>query len=244
MKKIFTILFFTLIVCSIFGQDTIYYDNEWNKTKSLKTASYYKTVKEIGNSQNEIAEKIYFISGQIKSEIFYFLDINEKKKRIGKSSFWYESGEIKNEIYFENGEKNGEFLSYWKNGKLKRKDYFKKGKFKNGECWNENGEKVKHYDFEIRAKYPGGQDKMYQFIRKNLKYPPLSKKHNLGGKVVVDFKINTDGSVYDLKIVEGINSELGEEAIRIIKNMPKWKPAYQDGIAVSVKYRIPIMFKP
>lgn len=243
MKKILTILFFSFIAYSIFGQDTIYYDNDWNKTESLKIAAFYKTVQKNANTKNEFTERAYFKSGQIKYEIFYFIDNNEKKKRLGKSSFWYESGELKNEMNYENGEKNGEFLSYWKNGKLKRKDYFNKGKFKNGECWNENGEKVKHYDFEIQASYPGGQDKMYEFIKKNLKYPPLSKQYNLGGKVVVDFKINTDGSVYDLNIAEGVNSELDSEAVRIIKSMPKWRPAYQDGIAVSIKYRIPIIFK-
>jgi len=244
MKNIFTFLLFISVAYSLFGQDTLYFDNEWNKTKSLKVASYYKIVKKNKDEQNQITERTYFKSGQIKSEIFYFLDINDKKNRIGKSSFWYEMGEIKTEIYYENGEKNGEFLSYWKNGKLKRKDYFKKGKFKNGECWNKFGEKIIHYDYEIFPKYPGGKTKMYEFIKKNLKYPPLSKKYNLGGKVVVDFKIDTDGYVCDIYIHETVNSELDKEAIRIIKSMPKWIPGYHDGIAVSVKYRIPINFSP
>ncbi len=169
---------------------------------------------------------------------------NGKQEKNGKNLFWYETGELKNEISYENGLKNGEFLSYWRNGKLKRKDIFKNGKFKNGECWDEIGNNVKHYEIEIRAKYPGGESKMYQFIKNNLKYPPISELYNLGGKVIVEFKINIDGSVYDIIIAEGVNSELDSEAERIIKSMPKWSPAYQDGIPVRVKYSLPITFNP
>lgn len=244
MKKIFINLLFTLIVHSIFGQDTIYYDNEWNETQSFKTAFFFKTINTSRNRENEIVEKVYYKSGQIKSEIFYFLDINEKKNRTGKSSFWYETGVLKTEISYKNGKKDGEFISYWENGKLKRKDNFKKGKFKNGECWNEFGEKIKHYDYEILPKYPGAKTKMYEFIKKNLKYPTLSKKHNLGGKVIIVFIIDETGKVTNAKIKQSVNEEIDNEALRIINKMPRWKPGFHDGIAVSVKYSIPIVFNP
>jgi TonB family protein len=244
MKNIFTFLLFISVAYSLFGQDTLYFDDEWNKTKSLKVAAYYKIVEKNKDEQNQITERTYFKSGQIKYETQFSYNNKDEKTYNGLQKSWYESGELRFASTYSNGKKNGDFLSYWKNGILKRKDFYKNGKLKKGECWNENGEKVEYYDFEIHPKYPGGKVKMYEFIKKNLKYPPLSKQYNLGGKVVIGFKINTDGNVSDLKVIEGVNSELDTEAIRIIKNMPKWEPGYQDGIAVPVKYTIPIIFQP
>jgi len=244
MKKIITTLFFIVIVNYIHSQDTIYYDKEWKKTSDLKITKFYKVIELNKINDNQLTENTYFKSGQIKSNISYLIDKNKRKQRIGKSSFWYESGELNTEIYYENGKKNGELISYWKNGILKRKDFYKNGKIKKGECWNENGEKVEYYDYEIHPKFPGGKAKMYVFIKKNLKYPKLSKQYNLGGTVVVDFKIDMDGKVCDIYIHETVNAELDSEAIRIIKSMPKWTPGYHNGVAVSVKYRIPINFSP
>jgi len=244
MKNIFTFLLFISVAYSLFGQDTIYFDDEWNKTKSLKVAAYYKIVEKNKDEHNQITERTYFKSGQIKYETQFSLDNKEKKTYNGLHKSWYENGILRFVSTYLNGKKNGDFISYWENGILKRKDFYKNGKLKKGDCWNENGEKVEYYAFEIHPKYPGGKVKMYEFIKKNLKYPELSKQYNLGGKVVVDFKIDTDGNVCDIYIHETVNSELDKEAIRIIKSMPKWTPGYHDGIATSVKYRIPINFSP
>lgn len=240
--KNYTLILFCVITNFAIGQDTIYLDDNFKEIKSFKEASFYKTKAKLDN--NNILERFYYKSGQIKSETEFKLTKNDKKIYNGNHKSWYESGALRFVAFYENGKKNGEFLSYWKNGILKRKDYYKNGKLNKGDCWDVNGEKVKYYNFEIHPKYPGGNSKMVQFINKNLRYPPLSQKYNLGGKVVVDFKINTDGTVYDIKIREGINAELDEEATRIIKSMPKWSPGYHDGIAVSVKYSIPIVFNP
>lgn len=244
MIKITTLLFFCITTFSAISQDTIYYDNYWNKLSSSKSAAYYQITESSETDKNQTTEKTYYKSGQLRSEEFFTTLKNGKKERNGKNSFWYESGELKNEISYENGVKNGAFLSYWRNAKVKRKDIFKNGKFKSGECWDETGNSVKHYDFEIRSKYPGGEVKMYKFIKDNLKYPPLSKQHNLGGKVIVEFKIDTDGSVVDINIAKGINKEIDDEAVRVIKSMPKWKIAYQDGIPARVRYSLPINFTP
>lgn len=239
MKKIFTAFFLGLIVYPIFGQDTLYFDNESNRVESLKTASFYKIIEENKEHKNHFIERNYYTSGQIKSEFFYVLNEKEVKMRYGKATFWYETGELKNEIHFENGVWDGELLSYWKNGNLKRKDYYKKGKLKNGECWDENGKLVKHYDFQIPAKFPGGINQLHVYLKENFKYPP-QYNYKIRKIIKVKFRINTDGSVYNIEILDGINTELNEEAIRLIQNMPKWYPAYQDGNPVSVSFTLPI----
>lgn len=226
----------------VIGQDTIYYNDNYEEIKSYKEASYYKTIEKFENIN--IIERFYLKSGQIKSKTEFKLTENDKKIYNGNRKVWYDSGELRIVSFYENGKKNGEFLSYWKNGILKRKDIYKKGKLKKGDCWNKTGEKVKYYDFEIHSKYPGGKQRMYQFIKRHMRYPTLSKKYKIGGKVIVDFKIDTNGKVIDARITQSVNEEIDNEALRIINLMPRWKPAFQDGIPVKIKYRIPLTFNP
>ena len=62
------------------------------------------------------------------------------------------------------------------------------------------------------------------------------------GKVNVTFIVNTDGSISDVRIIRDIGGGCGDEAIRVVKNMPKWKPGVQNGKPVRVKYTMPIIF--
>jgi len=242
MKKYFSILVLAIITHSIFGQDTIYYDDNFNEIKSFKLASYYKVIKQKEN--RESVEKLYLKSGQIKSESSYKSNNKKKKFLNGKTLVWYESGELRFEFDYKEGKKNGLLLSYWKNGELKRKDIFKNGKFKKGECWDKNGNKIKYYNFIIPPKFPGGKKRLSIYISKTLKYPKRSFQYKIGGKVIINFSIEKDGSIANVKVTEGINLELNNEAIRVIKNMPRWSPGYQDGIPIRVKYRLPIRFIP
>ena len=63
------------------------------------------------------------------------------------------------------------------------------------------------------------------------------------GRVIVQFVIGKDGTVKDPKVVRGIDPELDEEALRLVRNMPKWKPGKQKGVVVNVKYVLPVMFR-
>lgn len=244
MKKCLLVSMLVLLTNSIVAQDTIYLNDEWKETKSLKTASFYK-ITEIGNSvTKEFRERTFFKSGVIKSDISYILNTKEKRIRNGTCLFWYDSGALKNEINYENGKKNGFFLSYWKNGILKRRDTYKKGKLKNGTCWNEKGEPVEYYAYEIHPKFPGGNNKITEYVRKNLRYPPISEKHKLGGRVIISFTVGADGTVKNIELKKGVNKEINDEAIRLVQWMPKWEPGFHDGVAVDVKYQLPINFDP
>ena len=242
MKKHTLILTFFFILNFAFGQDTIFLNNKYEEIESFKEASYYKTIEKL--ETDKIIERFYLKSGQIRIETEFKSTDNNEKISNGFRKVWYDTGELRFVSFYENGKKNGAFLSYWKNGTLKRKDNYKRGKLKKGDCWNENGEKVKYYNFEIYPSYPGGKQKMYTFIKRHMRYPILSKKYNIGGKVIVDFKIDTAGKIINIKIKQSVNDEIDKEALRIINLMPNWTSGFQDGIAVSVKYRIPIIFKP
>ena len=96
---------------------------------------------------------------------------------------------------------------------------------------------------EQMPEFPGGMQKALEFLGKNIKYPVAAQQAKIEGRVIVQFVIERDGSVSDVKVMRGVNSELDAEAIRVVSMMPKWIPGKQRGKAVAVKYTMPIMFR-
>lgn len=90
---------------------------------------------------------------------------------------------------------------------------------------------------EEQAEFPGGQAAMLAFIQKNLKYPDIALENGIEGTVVVEFVVEKDGSLTDVKILKDIGAGCGNEAVRVIKQMPKWKPGKQRDMPVRVKMR-------
>ncbi len=84
---------------------------------------------------------------------------------------------------------------------------------------------------------------MIDFMVKNLKYPEKAVKDSVQGKVFVQCKVDKDGSLKDIKILRGIGYGCDEEAVRVIKMMPKWEPALKDGKPVQTEFVLPIKFK-
>ena len=91
--------------------------------------------------------------------------------------------------------------------------------------------------------YPGGDAKLYEYLGKNIKYPQIARESGIQGRVFVNFVVEPDGSVSNVKVMRGIGGGCDEEAMRVIKTMPKWKPGKQRGKAVRVTYTIPVVFK-
>ncbi|MES2795915.1 MAG: M56 family metallopeptidase, partial [Bacteroidota bacterium] len=82
---------------------------------------------------------------------------------------------------------------------------------------------------EENAEFPGGQGGMGEFLAKNLRYPNPALRANVQGKVFLSFIVKKNGDIQDIQILKGLGFGLDEEAIRVIKAMPKWKPAKQSG---------------
>ena len=96
---------------------------------------------------------------------------------------------------------------------------------------------------EEQAEFPGGLDSMYAYIVKNLKYPEAAKEKGIEGRVFVQFVIEKDGSISNVKILRGIGGGCEEAAVEMIKNMPKWKPGKQRGKPVRFLFTLPIKFE-
>lgn len=90
--------------------------------------------------------------------------------------------------------------------------------------------------------FPGGLEELYRYLKSSVKYPNEARNMGIGGIVYTSFIINSNGSIEDIKILRGVGGGCDDEAIRVIKGMPKWNPGKQDGNAVNVKLNLPINF--
>ena len=96
---------------------------------------------------------------------------------------------------------------------------------------------------EEMPSYPGGEQKLMEYVAKNIKYPQIARETGIQGRVYVNFVVEPDGSVSNVSVLRGIGGGCDEEAMRVVKNMPKWKPGKQRGKAVRVQYMLPVNFK-
>ena len=90
--------------------------------------------------------------------------------------------------------------------------------------------------------FPGGIQAMMKFLSTNIKYPVEAQKKGISGRVIVQFVIMEDGTLDQAKVIRGVDPLLDEEALRVVKSMPKWKPGMDRGEAVKVRFTAPIMF--
>ena len=100
--------------------------------------------------------------------------------------------------------------------------------------------------FEVVEEDPefiGGMAKLYEYLYKNVQYPEIARENGIQGKVFVKFLVWKDGTIRDVKVVKSVHKALDNEAIRLVKTMPKWAPGKQRGKPVKCYRTIPIKFK-
>ncbi|PLX03045.1 MAG: energy transducer TonB [Marinilabiliales bacterium] len=95
---------------------------------------------------------------------------------------------------------------------------------------------------ESMPEFPGGTGELYKYLGNSIKYPPLAKESGIQGRVFVNFVVEPNGSISNVKVLRGIGGGCDEEAVRVVENMPSWKPGKQRGKAVRVSYNLPIKF--
>lgn len=95
---------------------------------------------------------------------------------------------------------------------------------------------------EQSSEFPGGDEARTKFIQNNLHYPAIAKENGIQGIVYITFVIDKEGKVTDASVRKGVGAGLDEEALRVIKLMPPWKPAKQAGKAVKQQFTLPIRF--
>ena len=242
-----------------FAQDTTFFDASKNEVQSIAQADYYSVKVMDSEDTNKVDITEYYTDGQIKFLMNYK---NYREKVVdGKKQEWYRNGQLKSSIDYVENEINGQILTYWDDGSKKRIDNYKKDKFISGTCFNKQGIEVEHFRFFVMPYFEQClQSKkkrkvedieqctnleIFKHIANTTRYPRLPRNAGVAGTVYIQFTIDTIGEVSRVNIVRGIpnGEKLNEEAIRVIKSLPKMMPGKQDGEKVNVQYTVPIRFQ-
>lgn len=96
---------------------------------------------------------------------------------------------------------------------------------------------------EEMPEFPGGENAMLGYLAKNIRYPSEARETSISGTVYISFIVHKDGSIGEIELLRGIGGGCEEEAIRVIRNMPRWRPGKQNGNTVNVQYKLPVNFK-
>ena len=96
---------------------------------------------------------------------------------------------------------------------------------------------------EQMPEFPGGMKELMTYLKDNIKYPKAAQDKKVEGRVIVQFVIEKDGTPTEFNVLRSVDPDLDKEALRVLGNMPKWKPGMQKGQAVRVKYTVPVSFK-
>ena len=96
---------------------------------------------------------------------------------------------------------------------------------------------------EDQPEFPGGTAALLEYLRKNIKYPAICRENNIQGRVLVTFIVNKDGAIVEPEVVKSVNPSLDKEALRVISQMPNWKPGSQRSKPVRVRYTVPVYLR-
>ncbi len=100
------------------------------------------------------------------------------------------------------------------------------------------------YDIvEENAQFPGGDEACLKWLAEHIKYPSICQEQGVQGRVIVSFVVNKDGSIVDVNTLRSPDANLTKEAERVVKMMPKWKPARQGNKTVRSRFNLPVLFR-
>lgn len=247
-QKLILITLILMTISSVNGQREVYYDIEGNTTDDISFAVEYKVTETSSIGNDTLYKNItYYMSDKKKSENS-FLKVYKKRKFvtqkfIGEEWEWFENGGKKLKAFYENGQLQGEFSTFWPNGTQRRKDIYDNGKMIEGNCYDSTGNKITEYfPYQTIPEFPGGEQKLLNYLGNEVKYPIQALEKNIQGRVITQFYVETNGKISDVKILNNINYYLAMEAIRVVKAMPNWSSGTLEGQKVRVKFTLPISF--
>lgn len=205
-----------------------YVDYKFGKV-SLK-GRYYNNMKH-GNFIS------YDTSGVVKDVSFYNLDT------LKTATIYYLNGGKREEKIYRAKNQVSERFVYYDNGNLAIKQIFSpENKILESVYLDIEGKATKITAIEAAPIYPGGIERFYEYIGRNLKYPKEAAELNIQGSVLISYVISETGEVTDVKVIKGIYPSLDREAVRVMYASPKWTPAKLFGKNVRVSFNIPIKF--
>lgn len=255
MKKLFLFISFLILIQPNYSQDTIYITNDgkWVADADQWAKKFIRTM--VTGEKGSVYKATEYNMFYKKISEGYYADDSLKIKH-GEFVKFYEDGAVKCKANYIQNQQEGLFETYYPNGVLKRTETYTNGLSNGGTCYDSEGKKVKFYPYEILphfkecSKYIAIEkdlqncfyENFFAFLDRNLVYPAEAKSKNIQGKVIVGFVIESDGTVSNVMVIQGIDKLLDDAAIAVIKKLPVLVPAKEDGVALKIKYKLPINF--
>jgi protein TonB len=223
------------------------YDENWKGCKP-EEAKYLACQQKLGDTAYEW--KYYQFDGPLLSIETY----KDKEASIPHGAFTYygADGQMDSSGYTFEGKKNDWWYYYTDSLTLWKKEKYEMGKLvtrmdlasieAEREENRKKAETEKHWG-EVEAVFKGGTEDWGKYIQKNINFPDRARNLKKEGSLLLQFVVNTDGTTSDITILRSIEYSLDEEAMRLIKDSPKWRPAHQDGKLVKAFRRQPLIFQ-
>lgn len=202
--------------------------------------------------QNSDSIILYFPDNKI-NKIYYY----SASDTIQKEESYTREGVLKMVKTYKNGETDSIF--YYENGSLHDGGIFRNGKYTQAYYVETTG--VKNFTsephsapyhveadmvfkiVEVMPVFPGGEQKMYEYLGKTIRYPRYATQHNIEGKVYLNFIVNKEGEITMMNIAKGIHPLLDFETMHAVNIMSAWSPGKQEGQVVNVDYTLPVLYK-
>jgi TonB family protein len=264
MKKNILLLFLSSLLTCPFAQaqDPIWYNAIWRTTTrdsaaygvtKIKTDSGFAVTIRYRSGTVEMTGLFADDSMKVKLGVFHWY--NEKGilthvcqfsqgKSNGPEEFYDDRGKAISKGENLDGEHTGTWTGYYPSGKSAGTANFNAGKLISLALLNEDGSSNKTEKvFEKDAEFPGGPTQLLRYLNKSLRYPDYAVKHRIQGLVLVQFRVTTEGQVTDAKVIYTEDKHLDAEAVRVMREMPEWKPGIGGGVPRDTYKRQPVVFK-
>lgn len=222
--------------------DTIFFNADW-KSCLRKDAQYYRIVT---SSDSLFLVRDVYISNHQTQMHAYFSSLNPEVYH-GNSTYYNEDGSKSSEGNYDHGKRRGQWILWDDGGKDSSVvNYLPDGSRKWLKITSERKDKEDKLVYTYVEEMPhfhGGPEELQKYLRKNIKYPEKARQDKIEGTVVIQFIVDEDGAIIKIVAIRELGGGCTEEAIRVIKNMPKWVPGKQSGSNVNVYIRLPITFQ-
>lgn len=261
VKYIFTGLIIMISINCIGQTGTMYFNNNWERCEQ-KDATYMRSYELQPDHRYKVEDR--FIGSHNLQMLGYYSSPDSNGIKDGHFVYYTDSGFITQEGNFEIGEKAGEWIYYYDNSKVVRHiehfkngkcigefiSYYINGKIKEKTVYDENSIFISHKKYDENGKesesyieaIPKPPYDLINYLSENIRYPREARKNNTTGRVITKFIVNKDGTISHVRVVKHVSPEIDAEAIRVISQMPSWKPGMQNGKAIKVYFTQPITF--
>lgn len=209
------------------------------KSKNTKVSQYTYSSFEDENQKDTLDGDFsaWYSNGKLSEKGSY-----KKNELHGKVSNWFDTGQLSYEKLYENGKLHDTLKGYYEDGAVRRIEAYKAGEMVEGNVFSKSGTTIPYFPAFVLPKYPGGDNAMMAYISRNVKYPKEAVEAGDSGLVLISFIVEKDGTIRTLEVIKSISNALDNEALRVVRSMPRWEPGLHENKKVPVRFTLPVRF--